>query len=324
METLLLCTRPFGLALAILSFLNFAAALRSPNLAATRIWLYLDLPEPWVAGIAVLLGIALLIPRRALRKGGPRRFFIWTVGAFAMPVAANAVAFWRALAAGEIRTTVPVPFSLCILAVLAAELARALSARNAKPLRGKRRIILALGIPLAFWVLTLAHIVTFGKTDYRRGADAIVVLGAKVDERGELSDALAWRMETGVNLFRERRAPLLILSGGTGENGRSEPQAMAAFACARGVPRKAIILDEDGVNTWRSAQNTLAIARERGIRTVLVVSQYFHNARVRLIFERVGLACYTVPAGDRRPLRKEPYFVLRETVAFPFYYFLRG
>ena len=66
----------------------------------------------------------------------------------------------------------------------------------------------------------------------------------------------------------------------------------------RGVPLSRIILDENGWNTRQSAVNCGQIARENGFTNVLTVSQSFHCARIKLIFERAGTHCYTVPAGS--------------------------
>ena len=103
---------------------------------------------------------------------------------------------------------------------------------------------------------------------------------------------------------------------------------MAAYARkVGGVPSSRIILDEEGVNTARSAQNCGRIARENGFQTLLTVSQYFHCARVKMIFERNGSFCYTVPTCSNErvkasgALTRDTYFLLREAVAFPFYFF---
>ena len=43
---------------------------------------------------------------------------------------------------------------------------------------------------------------------------------------------------------------------------------------------------------------------------------YYPQPRVKLLFERAGVAAYTVPATMRRRLLKEPYFVAREVLAY--------
>ena len=117
------------------------------------------------------------------------------------------------------------------------------------------------------------------------------------------------------------------MSGGTGKNGLSEPRQMASYATkVGGVPAERILLDEAGINTAQSARNCGRIAREHGFKTYLTVSQYFHCARVKMIFERNGSSCYTVPTCSNEEVRaagaltRDTFFLLREAVAFPFYF----
>jgi len=180
----------------------------------------------------------------------------------------------------------------------------------------------------SFFVLICAHLVTFGRTDFRRPADAAVILGAKVYNDGTLSRALRDRLVTGIELYKEGLVPYLVMSGGIGKNGLSEPRQMAAYATkVGGIPARRILLDEGGINTAQSAQNCGRIARENGFKTLLTVSQYFHCARVKMIFERNGSHCYTVPTCSNEEVKaaggltRDTFFLLREAVAFPFYFF---
>ncbi len=78
----------------------------------------------------------------------------------------------------------------------------------------------------SFFLLISAHLVTFGRTDFRRPADAAVILGAKVYDDGSLSRALKDRLVTGIELYRQGLVSYLVMSGGTGKNGLSEPRQM--------------------------------------------------------------------------------------------------
>ena len=161
-----------------------------------------------------------------------------------------------------------------------------------------------------------------------------MILGAKVDGQGKPCAALADRLDAGIDLFRRGTVRYLIMSGAVDASGRSEPKAMRVYAESRGVPASRILLDEAGVNTRGSALGSGAIARERGFREILAVTQYFHCARVKLVFDREGTPCRTVPtcslrrdltgaippADSARPrLAREGFFLLREAMAFPFY-----
>jgi vancomycin permeability regulator SanA len=169
----------------------------------------------------------------------------------------------------------------------------------------------------------LLHIHAFGFTDYRRPADAIVVFGARAYADGTPSEALRERVETGAALYHAGLAPRLILSGGVDPSGVSEPSVMRAVAIEAGVPPSAILEDELGESTEASVDSVQALASRHGLGRVLAVSHYFHLARIKLLAERRGLRCFTVPA-DEGPtrLRGTPYYVLREAAALAYYFAL--
>lgn len=171
--------------------------------------------------------------------------------------------------------------------------------------------------------LAIAFVHCFGLTDRRRSAEAIVVLGAKAHADGRPSEALAERVATGVELYRRGLAPRLIMSGGRGEEGVSEPEVMRRAAIERGVAAHAIELDERGVNTEASVREVRRRMGRDGAE-VLVVSHYHHLPRVRLLGRLHGVRCVTVPAdeGEQR-LKGTAYYVVREVLGLALY-FVRG
>lgn len=207
----------------------------------------------------------------------------------------NCAEYYALLGAGRIEGF-PVPFS----ALVAVGLAPALFAARA-PLPATAIAAAAL-VPL--------HLFSFGVTDYRRPADAIVVFGAKAHPDGRASLALEDRTLTGIRLWREGWAPALVFSGAD-----NEPDVMRRIALEQGVPDSAIVLDRAGVNTEATLRNA---ARRFG--RLVAVSHYYHNARIKMLAGRLGAACVTVPARMTRRLAREPYFVLRECAAFVAYY----
>jgi len=322
-------TRAPGIALAILTLFNLMLAQENPGLSLSSVWLQLPIPEPELSIFAAVLGLALLLPHDLTSAAWVR----WALGGvlfgFVILVGAGVVRYYHRLHLGEIVTDFPVPFGLVVCAVLLCEFTRVSWCGKLEPRLPLPAWCFVNGLLIAasFFALVIAHIVTAGRVDYRRPADAVVILGAKVHDDGSLSDALRARLDTGIELYRDGVVSYLILSGGRGKNGISEPLEMARYAREVGsVPLSQLILDEDGTTTAQSARNCGRIARENGFRGLLVVSQYFHCARVRMIFERAGTFCYTVPTCSRRDvspnsgLTREGFFVFREACAFPFYF----
>ena len=324
-----LVLRSFGIALGIFLFLNLALALERPELSTTGVWLQLKLAEPFRSFLAAGLGAALFVPHAMARSPRVRWILGLTFAAFLGFTIDCTAAFYEAILAQRIRSDVPVPLSALLSCILLGELVRVVAWRPADPISPPPAwaFLQGLSVAGAFVMVTVAHIVTYGHVDHRRPADAAVVLGAKVYSDGKPCAALIDRLDTAVELFRSGLVGHLIMSGAEDPNGWSEPAVMRDYAIERGVPSSRIILDELGVNTRASALGVGEIQRSRGFQRLLAVTQYFHCARVKLIFDRVGTSCFTVPtcsaaagaAESTVKLSRELFFVLREAVALPYY-----
>ena len=264
-------------------------------------------------------------PRAGARRAAATRA---VVGLLALACGADAVRFGSLVYAGRIRAGTVLPLSLFIAAVLV-WIVRAVGSAQAgapvvelRPARSRKRrglaAIAVCSVTVVLW--TLAQMAFFGRTDYRRDADGIVVFGAGVYADGRCSDALADRMRTGVELYHEGRAPMLIVSGGPGMGDVHETEAMRDFAIELGVPVDAIRMDPRGVSTEATVDNTVEMFDELGCRRVLAVSHAYHLPRVKLAYQRAGRDVYTVPAKESYVLKAMPYYVTREVAALWCYY----
>ena len=120
-------------------------------------------------------------------------------------------------------------------------------------------------------------------------AGAIVVLGAAQYD-GEPSPVLRARLDQAVRLYRDGRAPLIVVTGGRQEGDRFT-QAVAGYRYLRdqGVPEDALLLEVDGTSTYTELAATARILRARGLERVLMVSDGYHSQRLLAIAEEVGL-----------------------------------
>lgn len=149
-------------------------------------------------------------------------------------------------------------------------------------------------------------------------APAIVVLGARVLPGGGPSGALRARVERAVALFREGAAPLLVFSGGVGDNPPSEARVMLRLAVEAGVPQSACLLEEESHSTADNARFTARLLAERGIRHAILVTDPYHLLRARQNFWRAGVDVEAVPAPftERNlTLGERARWTLREVVA---------
>ncbi len=284
------------------------------------VWL-VDL-RSWPGGVrvAMLLGAAAMWLAFAVRPAGARswrgRATLSVTGLIAAVALLDAARFLWLLHAGHVQTTLPMPMPMS-LGVFAALAVIVLAHRQ--PPRHVPRIRAAAGVLattcIALLGFTLGQMFTFGKTDYRRGAHAIVVFGARAYADGRPSDALADRVRTACDLYHAGYAPLLVMSGGPGDGDIHETQAMRRMAMSLGVPDEAIQLDPTGVNTRATVAATATSVR------LMAVSHFYHLPRVKLTYQRAGVDVFTVPARERYTLTKMPLLIAREVAAIWYYAF---
>jgi len=177
----------------------------------------------------------------------------------------------------------------------------------------KRALIGAAAIALGLF----AWVLFGGGFESSETADCIVVPGAAVWRNRTPSDALLYRLQKAAELHSEGRAPWVIVTGG-GEGNYAEGEVMCEWLVDHGVPRGAIIVENESLTTRDSGINVAALMHARGFRSALVVSQWFHVARTRLCLAQQGVETRAAPSGGNT-LIKEPYFVAREMLALPAY-----
>lgn len=133
------------------------------------------------------------------------------------------------------------------------------------------------------------------RLDQRAPADAIVVLGAAQYD-GRPSPVLKARLDHGASLFREGYADLIVVTGGIVEGDRmSEATAGQRYLVSRGIPAGVVVVQPEGRTTAGSMDAVAEYLRGAGKERVILVSDPFHLARLRLEAHRLGLTAYTSP-----------------------------
>jgi uncharacterized SAM-binding protein YcdF (DUF218 family) len=150
---------------------------------------------------------------------------------------------------------------------------------------------LALGI----WGLLLLAIYAYGRSDFSRPADAIVVLGAAQYD-GRPSPVLRARLDHAIALYHQGVAPILITTGGVGAGDTvSEAVVGMRYAVRQGVAPDSILTERRGVRTVESIAAVAALMRQRDLETAVLVSDPFHSLRLRLLAARYGIRATTSP-----------------------------
>ena len=134
----------------------------------------------------------------------------------------------------------------------------------------------------------LTFITVDGLTDKKMRADLAVVLGSKVNEDGTLSVRLEKRMECVVNVYRSGRAKKILVSGGLGKEGFYEGDKMKAYLIKKNVPDSVIFVDNFGNNTLATVKNTIKLTDSLHFKSILVISQYFHLTRTKMLFRKAN------------------------------------
>lgn len=139
-----------------------------------------------------------------------------------------------------------------------------------------------------------------------------IVFGAQVLPDHQLSVALAHRVDAAIALYRAGKVRQLLMTGDNRVDNYDEPDAMRAYAIARGVPEAAILTDPAGLRTYDScyrARSNYGI----GPNEAIVVTQAYHLSRAIFTCDGVGLRVigyvaepFGGPLGREAALREHP------------------
>ena len=147
-------------------------------------------------------------------------------------------------------------------------------------------------------------------------------MGAQVLRGGRPSPALEARVERAARLYSRGELELLIPTGGMGEYPPREAVLMTNILRREGVPKKAVLLEDEAVNTWDSAVRLAKIVDERGVGDVRVVTDPLHCVRTVWAFRESGLEAWAEPAYDN-PMWRKPWSrrgqLVREAIALIWY-----
>ena len=174
-----------------------------------------------------------------------------------------------------------------------------------------------LAPPLLGLTLVLA-IYRQARSDQARPVDAIVVLGT-AQYNGRPGAVFEARLDRAIELFAAGDAPLIVVTGGRAPGDQfSEAEAAQGYLVDRGIPVDAILLENEGHNSWASMQGVAEMLQPLGARRILLVSDGFHLFRLKLMARDLGLVSYAAVATDS-PIRpggsKERGYVIREAGA---------
>ena len=151
--------------------------------------------------------------------------------------------------------------------------------------------------------------------------DAILVLGAAQYD-GDPSPVFEGRLEHAQLLYEEGKSDTIVVLGGGAPGDRTtEAEAGRDWLVAQGVPADAVVASPVGSTTLESLEAAAAWMNDRGMESAFLVSDPWHNLRVKRMASDLGLEAY-VSATWHSAARTEGTRVggyLRETLAYVYY-----
>lgn len=140
--------------------------------------------------------------------------------------------------------------------------------------------------------------------------DCIVILGAGV-WGDKPSPMLQDRLDEGIKLYKEGKAPKIIMSGDHSGQYYDEVNIMKQYAIDNGVPSEDIFMDHAGLSTYESIYRAKEIFNAKNI---IIVTQKYHLYRALYIANQLDVNAYGVNS-DPRKYAGQLYREFREILA---------
>ena len=191
-----------------------------------------------------------------------------------------------------------------------------------RPMAGWKKWLIALLALMAAGVLAFAAllgVVLAGSHDEVHGEPAVVlILGCQLREDGP-SILLKDRLDEALDYWEDHPEVTVVVSGGQGPNEpTSEAEAMADYLVEHGFPEGQILLEDESHNTSQNLMYTRELLEESGLDwqgNLLVVSNGFHLARVRMLAQRYGLGEISTLAAPSSHVPSRLMMYIREPLA---------
>ncbi|MGA7834389.1 MAG: YdcF family protein [Acidimicrobiales bacterium] len=167
---------------------------------------------------------------------------------------------------------------------------------------------------VAYFGATFIQIWLRGHEHTTRSAQAILVFGTTEDD-GVPSAELKARLDEALIVYDEGRAPWVAVTGGKrpGDN-FTEAEVSATYLEHHGVPSKQILVG-GGADTWQNVATVLPKLKARHIKTVITVTDPFHEYRAMAISSAQGLIPYPSPVRDSPTIKYQLWhYYLKETL----------
>lgn len=150
------------------------------------------------------------------------------------------------------------------------------------------------------WGIAATRILQFSRQSASGTADAALVLGAAAWGYRP-SPVYRERIANAVLLYKQGRVRWIILTGGSPlPDYPSEAQVGRRYCLQQGVPDSALVLEDRSRTTWGNLRGAHAQMQQRGIRSVLLVSDPLHLKRATAMARAQGIDAQPSPTQTSR------------------------
>lgn len=180
------------------------------------------------------------------------------------------------------------------------------------------RNLMILGILTFILILTIGNgIIYYQNQQFSpdKNADTIIILGAHIEGNPlRPSLMLQYRLDAAFRYWQTNPNSIIITTGGkTVGLPQSEAEVMAQYLIKRGVPKRAILREE---NSTRTAHQFTGAMTLRDIHNVVIVTNDFHLPRSIMLAQRSGLnAVSGIGAQTPQDLGSKTTAFIREPLA---------
>ncbi|HEX2030117.1 MAG TPA: YdcF family protein [Actinomycetota bacterium] len=152
-------------------------------------------------------------------------------------------------------------------------------------------------------------------------AEAIIVFGA-AQYGGVPSPTFRGRLDHGALLYRGGFGDrILVVGAGQPGDEFTEAEAGAAYLVEEGIPSDVVTPSPEGTTTFESLQGAAELMREIGVDSAFLVSDPWHNLRIKRMARDLGIEGYVSATWQSaaRSQRTRLQGYLRETFAYLYY-----
>lgn len=183
----------------------------------------------------------------------------------------------------------------------------------------RRFDVICLLVILAVFCVLEGIVLIGGRSSENQNGDALVILGAQVYQNGSPSPVLKDRLDVALFWLEEHPEVPIVVSGGQGKDEpTSEAQAMERYLIEHGIAQDRIHQEDQSFNTYQNLENSARLLQSMGYdleeSRVMIVSNDFHLARVRMLARRCGLQAGVI-AAPMPDWSSTIYSYTRETLA---------